>query len=448
MHNIKILNMLKRLLVYSGLVFFLFFQVSPAVLAQDLDVTTEPASVSEIEAEGDTDAETDTGTDAESLKEAPIKPLTAIIESQDSVEVSKNIIFDGSKSINPNPSIGLLYEWDFGDGETGEGVEVVHSYTEPGRYTVSLTVRDELSFHKIEVEVFVYNKIMVLVTDNVEEEDTIAGLMTLAEQQGNYIKLIDSYSSASDFIAEEVLASKLVESYEIKLDEQAGDIDPDLQKPAGKMDIVCKLRKDVKLLALSGNMCADKKVTAVNPLLGKGKGVVAEVVIPRKVIEQVWKTTPEAMVKVNNVKNWVGSGLAGTITGFNANAANTVAAFYAATGQDLAHVGTSSTCYDYLEVVKDGLLFSITMPNVEVGSIGGGMYFGTAKECLAMIGCDDPSDEGSAKRVAEVLAAAVAAQEINLIGTLANMFELAESHVKLARGETEGTRTRGSEQKN
>ena len=201
-----------------------------------------------------------------------------------------------------------------------------------------------------------------------------------------------------------------------------------------------ELKPKIKLIALSGNMCTDKKASHVNVLLGKGKSVEGEIIFPRAVIEKVWKTTPENMIKVNNIKNWQGSALSGTVTGFNANIANTIAAFFAATGQDLAHVTTSSTGYDLLELTETGdLRFNISLPNIEVGSVGGGMFFGTAKECLEMIGCTGNDDgKTNAKKVAEICAVAVAAQEINLIGTLANQFELAESHVKLARGEKMG----------
>ncbi len=197
-----------------------------------------------------------------------------------------------------------------------------------------------------------------------------------------------------------------------------------------------ELKPNIKIIALSGNMCSDKKAAHINILLGKGKAVEGEIIISRQVIEKVWGTTPETMIKVNNTKNWHGSALSGTFTGFNANAANAIAAFFAATGQDLAHIATSSSCFNVLEMDGDNLRYNITMPNIEVGSIGGGMYFGTAKECLDMIGCTGKDDgETNAKKVAEIALTAVAAQEINLIGTLANQFELAESHVKLARGE-------------
>ena len=37
----------------------------------------------------------------------------------------------------------LTYTWDFGDGETGIGRDVSHSFTDNGSYTVTATVRDD-----------------------------------------------------------------------------------------------------------------------------------------------------------------------------------------------------------------------------------------------------------------------------------------------------------------
>ena len=50
--------------------------------------------------------------------------------------------FDASASFDPDGQI-LSYAWDFGDGETAEGVIVEHTYTAPGEYVAKLTVRDD-----------------------------------------------------------------------------------------------------------------------------------------------------------------------------------------------------------------------------------------------------------------------------------------------------------------
>jgi hydroxymethylglutaryl-CoA reductase (NADPH) len=193
---------------------------------------------------------------------------------------------------------------------------------------------------------------------------------------------------------------------------------------------------EARLVALSGNMCMDKKAGHINVLLGRGKTVEAEVLVKRELLEKVYKATPEDMAKVNQVKTLRGSALAGTATGFNLNAANTVAALFLATGQDAAQIVESSSCFVNAEVTKDGLLFNVTMPCLEVATVGGGAGFGTAKECLDILGCAGPgkSPGDNSRKLAEIIAAAVASQEINLLATLSRDFELAESHIKMARG--------------
>ena len=55
--------------------------------------------------------------------------------------VNTVITFNASASSDSNGTI-VSYAWNFGDGTTGSGVTVQHSYTAPGTYTVQLTVRD------------------------------------------------------------------------------------------------------------------------------------------------------------------------------------------------------------------------------------------------------------------------------------------------------------------
>ena len=115
------------------------------------------------------------------------------------------------------------------------------------------------------------------------------------------------------------------------------------------LEVMAKHFPDMVVLALSGNYCTDKKPAAINWIEGRGKSVVAEAVIPGKIVKSVLKTTVEALCNLNIKKNLVGSAMAGSIGGFNAHAANILTAIFLATGQDPAQNVESSQCMTLME---------------------------------------------------------------------------------------------------
>ena len=190
---------------------------------------------------------------------------------------------------------------------------------------------------------------------------------------------------------------------------------------------------DVRLVALSGNMCIDKKPAAINLIEGRGKNVIAEVHLPRSVVQHVLKTTPERMADVHYRKNIIGSIKAGSL-GFNAQAANVVAAMFIATGQDAAHVVEGSMAITSVLAKEDGLRTSVSMPSLPVGTVGGGTAVRTQQECLSIMGVaggGNPPGK-NAKKLAEIICAAVLAGELSLIAALATR-DLAKAHVSLGR---------------
>ncbi|KCZ71736.1 NADP-dependent hydroxymethylglutaryl-CoA reductase [Candidatus Methanoperedens nitroreducens] len=190
---------------------------------------------------------------------------------------------------------------------------------------------------------------------------------------------------------------------------------------------------DVELVALSGNMCTDKKPAAINAIMGKGKTVSADVVLSREIVLGKLKTTPERMVEVNYRKNLVGSARAGSL-GFNAHAANIAAAMFIACGQDAAHVVEASNAMTTIELKDEDLYCSVTLPSLAVGTVGGGTRIGAQQECLSMLGAAGAGDPPgvNSKKLAEIIAAAVLAGEISLIGALAAR-HLAKAHAALGR---------------
>lgn len=190
---------------------------------------------------------------------------------------------------------------------------------------------------------------------------------------------------------------------------------------------------DVELVALSGNMCTDKKPSAINSILGRGKTVCADVVLDEDIIQKKLKTTPKRMAEVNYRKNMIGSGRAVSL-GFNAHAANVAAAMFIACGQDTAHVVEASNAITTMELTDEGLYCSITLPSLAVGTVGGGTGIVTQKECLEMLGvagAGNPPGTNS-KKLAEIIAASILAGEISLIGALSAR-HLAKAHAQLGR---------------
>ncbi|MCX6689586.1 MAG: hydroxymethylglutaryl-CoA reductase (NADPH) [Methanoregula sp.] len=190
-----------------------------------------------------------------------------------------------------------------------------------------------------------------------------------------------------------------------------------------------------RLVALSGNMCTDKKPAAINGIMGRGRSTVAGVLLSHELIAQVFKTDAPTLVEVNTRKNLVGSARAGSM-GFNAHAANVVAAMFIACGQDAAHAIDGATCMTTIDLAPTGAYVAVTLPSLPVGTVGGGTGVGTQQECLKMLGVAGGGDPpgANAKKLAEIIATGVLAGELSLIGALAAQ-HLARAHKELGRGE-------------
>ncbi|MEY3337441.1 MAG: hypothetical protein RL245_433, partial [Pseudomonadota bacterium] len=85
---------------------------------------------------------------------------------------------------------------------------------------------------------------------------------------------------------------------------------------------------------------------------------------------------------------------------------------------DVACVSEATTSITRFEVTASGDLYaSVTLPNLIVGTVGGGTFLPTARECLAMLGC---TGTGTAAKFAEICAVVALAGELSLIGAMAS----------------------------
>ena len=196
---------------------------------------------------------------------------------------------------------------------------------------------------------------------------------------------------------------------------------------------VVEAETDAELVALSGNLCTDKKPAAVNAVTGRGRTVAADVTIPGELVEERLHTTPAAIAEVNTRKNHVGSAKAASL-GFNAQAANVVAAMFLATGQDAAQVVEGANAITTAEVRDDGLYLSVTLASLEVGTVGGGTGLATQSAALDLLGVRGGGDPPgtNADALAELVAVGALAGECSLLAAMASR-HLASAHEALGR---------------
>ncbi|KAL7620878.1 3-hydroxy-3-methylglutaryl-coenzyme A (HMG-CoA) reductase isozyme [Parahypoxylon ruwenzoriense] len=180
--------------------------------------------------------------------------------------------------------------------------------------------------------------------------------------------------------------------------------------------------EDMSIISVSGNYCIDKKPAAINWIDGRGKGIVAEAIIPGEVVKAVLKSDVDSLVELNVSKNLIGSAMAASVGGFNAHAANIVTAIFIATGQDPAQVVESANCITIMKNLRGSLQISVSMPSIEVGTLGGGTILEPQGAMLDMLGVrgSHPTNPGdNARRLARIVGAAVLAGELSLCSALA-----------------------------
>lgn len=169
---------------------------------------------------------------------------------------------------------------------------------------------------------------------------------------------------------------------------------------------------------IEGNLSGDKKAISNAFFRTRGKRVSAEVLVPREIVQRVLKSTPEAIERY--YENATLAAIQSGAIGINGHYANGLAAIFLACGQDVACVAEAAIGVNRFEVaphkVGGDLYFSVTLPNLIVGTVGGGTGLPTQSQCLDLLGCKGP---GTANKFAEICASMVMAGELSIISALA-----------------------------
>lgn len=180
---------------------------------------------------------------------------------------------------------------------------------------------------------------------------------------------------------------------------------------------------------LEANMSGDKKASAQSFLSVRGKKVTAEVTLPKALVRGLLHTSPERMVDYWRMSA-MGGVLSGTI-GVQGHYANGLAALYIACGQDAACVSESAVGVTRFELTDAADLYAcVTLPNLIVGTVGGGTDLPSQRAALELLGL---AGANHARAFAEVAAGVTLAGELSIIGALC-AGHFARAHQQLARG--------------
>ncbi|MFK7732048.1 MAG: hydroxymethylglutaryl-CoA reductase [Pseudomonadales bacterium] len=173
----------------------------------------------------------------------------------------------------------------------------------------------------------------------------------------------------------------------------------------------------------SGGTDTDKKQSHMNFMHSRGKRVVAELVLKKEVLADLFRTDAASLHRMRSI-TVMGSQLAGAAYN-GGHSANGIASFFIATGQDEANVVESHAGHTFSEALPNGdFYWSWTLPSLIVATFGGGTGLPTQRESLEMMDC---YGKGKAKKLAEIVAAVVAAGDVSIASAIAAQ-EFVDSH--------------------
>jgi len=192
-------------------------------------------------------------------------------------------------------------------------------------------------------------------------------------------------------------------------------------------DYVTQHNSGVTCLALSSNLCTDKKTSMLTQKLGRGRWATITCNINEQLLKSILKTNSQNLLATYQAKIVIGSRLAG-LSGRNMHMANAAAAILTATGQDIAHTVDISQGSLILKKTSGGIQAKLTLPTIPVGTVGGGTYLPSQSTARSLIS----REPVTSNILASAIAVASLAGELSGLSSLATG-SLSSSHERLGR---------------
>jgi hydroxymethylglutaryl-CoA reductase (NADPH) len=164
---------------------------------------------------------------------------------------------------------------------------------------------------------------------------------------------------------------------------------------------------------IEANLSGDKKASAAALQSVRGKRVVAEARLSHETCTSLLDCTPQALED-----HWFASAMGGTLSGtvgLQGHFANALAAMYLALGQDAACVAESAVGVTRMMARESELYVSVTLPNIIVGTVGGGTALPDQAHYLSRL---DLPEHNPSHALAEIVGAACLAGELSIAASI------------------------------
>lgn len=252
----------------------------------------------------------------------------------------------------------------------------------------------------------------------------------LMEQKEEFKKITNASSNYAELIDMEmnIEGNQVIVTFEFMTGDAAGQNMVTICTNEICQYIVENTPVTPKAWYIESNFSGDKKATSISYTSVRGKNVTAEIKLPEEIVNNVLKTTPPKMYDYWRT-SFMGAVKCGAM-GAQGHFSNGLAALFIACGQDAACVSEASVGITRMEIMEDGSLYcAVTMPNLIVGTVGGGTSLPTQRECLELMDC---YGAGNAKKFAEICAGVCLSGEISIIAAM-SAGHFASAHQKLGR---------------
>lgn len=184
---------------------------------------------------------------------------------------------------------------------------------------------------------------------------------------------------------------------------------------------------ELKDFFIESTLSASKKITFQQTSCHNGIHVIAEILLPNEVIEEIFHVSAKQFFKAYQLLK-TASSVNGNV-GFSTNLVNFFAGIFTATGQDIASISESAIGQFELYEEENGIYCSMSLPSLVIGTIGGGTSLLNQQDCLKMIACDG---KDHVFKLAEIICSGSLALELSSLGAIASN-ELVVAQEKIGR---------------